>query len=217
MPRTINIGGSHPTEVVESESLSCVRSPKITYHLQLPSSVFRRNCLSNVQAEAIIYACQAHEQRLPAWERIGFLIGDGVGLGKGRTIAGVIRENWILGEKKCVWISASKDLEQDARRDLNDVEASHIPVMSITNISYNQDVKEVFQKGVLFSTYSSLISKKFGYDHVAKYESRFQQIMNWLGVDFNGLLVFDESHKARKFNPDRLTEVNSIGENQNGN
>ena len=35
-----------------------------------------------------VYASQQHEQFLPDGTRAGFLIGDGAGVGKGRTIAG---------------------------------------------------------------------------------------------------------------------------------
>ena len=209
VPKDVHIGGPHPSEVVESESLSCVDLPEVNYDLKLPKSVFENNGLSNVQAEAVVYACQAHSQRLPTGERMGFLLGDGVGLGKGRTIAGVVRENWINGERRAVWISACKDLEQDARRDLNDVFAVDIPVMSITNVSYNKDITEIFKEGVLFSTYSSLISKKGrGCNSTTKYESRFDQIARWLESDFNGLIIFDESHRARKYNPDKNIESN---------
>ena len=36
----------------------------------------------------VVYASQQHEQFLPDGTRAGFLIGDGAGVGKGRTIAG---------------------------------------------------------------------------------------------------------------------------------
>ena len=36
----------------------------------------------------LVYASQQHEQFLPDGNRAGFLVGDGAGVGKGRTIAG---------------------------------------------------------------------------------------------------------------------------------
>lgn len=36
--------------------------------------------LSSLQLEAIAYACQAHETRLPDGSRAGFFIGDGAGV-----------------------------------------------------------------------------------------------------------------------------------------
>ena len=38
----------------------------------------------------LVYASQQHEQFLPDGNRAGFLVGDGAGVGKGRTIAGII-------------------------------------------------------------------------------------------------------------------------------
>ncbi|KAL9397900.1 hypothetical protein Peur_012153 [Populus x canadensis] len=54
--------------------------------------------------------------------RAGFFIGDGAGVGKGRTIAGLIWENWHHVRRKALWISVGSDLKLfDARRDLDDV------------------------------------------------------------------------------------------------
>ena len=39
---------------------------------------------------------------------------DGVGLGKGRQLAGIILDNWNQGRKRHLWVSVSADLMQDA-------------------------------------------------------------------------------------------------------
>ena len=49
------------------------------------------------------FLLQQHETFLPNGDRAGFLIGDGAGVGKGRTIAGIIYENYLLGRKRAVW------------------------------------------------------------------------------------------------------------------
>lgn len=49
------------------------------------------------------FAPQQHETFLPGGERAGYLIGDGAGVGKGRTIAGIIYENYLLGRKRSLW------------------------------------------------------------------------------------------------------------------
>jgi len=51
--------------------------------------------LSALQLEAVTYACQQHDQILPGGIRAGYLIGDGAGVGKGRTVSGVIFENYL--------------------------------------------------------------------------------------------------------------------------
>ena len=49
-------------------------------------------------------------KRDPPAKRAGFLLGDGAGMGKGRTLAGFVVENIARGRKKHVWISVSSDL-----------------------------------------------------------------------------------------------------------
>lgn len=46
---------------------------------------------------------QQHEVILQNNQRAGFLIGDGAGVGKGRTVAGIILENYLKGRKKSLW------------------------------------------------------------------------------------------------------------------
>ncbi|MCP6711625.1 strawberry notch family protein, partial [Klebsiella pneumoniae] len=44
-------------------------------------------------------------------------------------------------------------------------------------------------EGILFTTYATLRSEERG----AK-KSRVDQIVDWLGADFDGVILFDESH-----------------------
>lgn len=48
------------------------------------------------------YASQRHMQHLADSTRAGFFLGDGAGVGKGRTIAGLIWENWKRGRTKAL-------------------------------------------------------------------------------------------------------------------
>lgn len=55
-------------------------------------------------------------------ERAGFFLGDGAGVGKGRTIAATIKEHFASGHgNRALWVSVSRDLNFDAQRDLDDV------------------------------------------------------------------------------------------------
>lgn len=63
-------------------------------------------------------------------------IGDGAGVGKGRTIAGIIFENYLRGRKKAIWISVSNDLKYDAERDLRDIGASNIDVHALNKVNW---------------------------------------------------------------------------------
>lgn len=53
-------------------------------------------------------------------------------------------------------------------------------------------------KGVIFSTYSSLIRKTNGDGVRAKYNFRLKQLIEWCGGEqFDGVIIFDECHKAK--------------------
>ena len=60
--------------------------------------------------------------------------GDGAGVGKGRTIAGIIYENWLRGRKRSLWVSVSSDLKFDSERDLSDIGAHGIPVYALNKV-----------------------------------------------------------------------------------
>uniref|UniRef100_A0A4W5R4G1 Protein strawberry notch homolog 2 n=1 Tax=Hucho hucho TaxID=62062 RepID=A0A4W5R4G1_9TELE len=122
-----------------------------------------------------------------------YLIGDGAGVGKGRTIAGIIYENYLLGRKRSLWFSVSNDLKYDAERDLKDIGAKNIPVYSLNKVRGCP-----VGKGVIFATYSSLIGES---QSGGKYKTRFKQLLHWCGQVFDGVIVYDECHKAKNVCP----------------
>merc|ERR1712142_594336 len=111
--------------------MASVPPPDVWYSLHYPPEVVDNRLLSAVQLEAVTYACQQHEKLLPNGRRAGFLIGDGAGVGKGRTVAGIIYENYLSGRKRSLWFSVSNDLKYDAERDLRDIGAKNIQVHSL--------------------------------------------------------------------------------------
>ncbi|XP_065201185.1 protein strawberry notch isoform X3 [Planococcus citri] len=212
MPAKLKLGKKHPDPVVETASLSSVEPTEVWYKLSLPEDTIKSGSLSALQLEAITYASQQHEHLLPDGSRAGFLIGDGAGVGKGRTIAGLIFENFLKGRKKAIWVSVSNDLKYDAERDLNDIGASRIEVFPMNKFKYakiaspaNGNVK----KGVIFSTYSALIgeSSQTG----GKYKTRLKQLLQWCGDDFDGPIIFDECHRAKNLCPVGSTKPTKTG------
>ncbi|XP_077510663.1 protein strawberry notch homolog 1-like isoform X3 [Amblyomma americanum] len=200
-PSKLKIGERHPDPVVETSSLSSVQPPNVWYNLSIPEEVIDRALLSALQLEAIVYASQQHEVLLPDGSRAGFLIGDGAGVGKGRTIAGIIYENYLLGRKRAIWVSVSNDLKYDSERDLRDIGAGKIEVHSLNKFKYakiSSKVNGSVKKGVIFSTYSSLIGES---QSGGKYKTRLKQLLHWCGDDFDGVIVFDECHKAKNLCP----------------
>ena len=196
-PQRLKIQGAkpHPGALVQSAAMSAVEPPIPTYQPTLPSKVISEGLLSLAQLEAVVYAGQAHEQVQPNGVRKGFFIGDGTGVGKGREISGVILDNQMHGRNKAVWISFNEGLLADAKRDFAGVggDPELIFLQGKTKAS-----GEILQKeGVLFTTYSTLrggerrqandLGQKQG-------KTRLQQIIDWLGPDFDGVIAFDESH-----------------------
>ncbi|CAJ2657095.1 unnamed protein product [Trifolium pratense] len=149
-----------------------------------------------------------HLHHLPNGARAGFFIGDGAGVGKGRTIAGLIWENWHHGRRKALWISVGSDLKFDARRDLDDAGATCIEVHALNKLPYSKlDSKSVgIKEGVVFLTYNSLIASS------EKGRSRLQQLVQWCGPGFDGLVIFDECHKAKNLVPEAGSQPTRTGE-----
>ncbi|KAF4097656.1 hypothetical protein G5714_021664 [Onychostoma macrolepis] len=190
-PSKSKIGKSHPDRVVETNTLSSVPPPDITYTLSIPEITINSGQLSALQLEAIIYACQQHEVILQNNQRAGFLIGDGAGVGKGRTVAGIILENYLKGRKKALWFSVSNDLKYDAERDLQDIGAPNIQVHALNKIKYGDTATS---EGVLFATYSALIGES---QAGGQLRTRLKQILDWCEPGFDGVIIFDECHKAK--------------------
>lgn len=68
------------------------------------------------------------EKHKPQSSKSVLVLGDGAGVGKGRTVAAIIFENYLLGRKRSIWLSVSSDLKYDAERDLRDIGAGNIMV-----------------------------------------------------------------------------------------
>ncbi|KAF8066309.1 strawberry notch-like protein [Scenedesmus sp. PABB004] len=169
--------------------------------------------------EGVLYACSRNQQVLPSGERAAFFIGDGAGVGKGRQISGVIVDNYVRGRRRHVWLSTSSDLYVDASRDMRDLGAHGVRLINgcagldagTRALGLDRDLQE----GVLFLTYSTLISAGRGG------RSRMDQVLEWLVgggagaasgeagraafrealAAWDGVLVFDECHKAKNFTP----------------
>ena len=177
----------HPANISESAAMSAIQPPPATYKPHISQELIDRGILSDVQLEAIIYAGKSHRQTLPDGNTRGFFLGDGTGVGKGRIIAGIILDNYAQGRKKAVWLSENIGLIPDTKRDIKALFGSSDLVKEFVG-GKKADVSLKMNQGILFVTYSAL-SK--GFD---QRDSNFEKISNWLGEDFDGVIVFDEAH-----------------------
>ncbi|MGV1833028.1 strawberry notch-like NTP hydrolase domain-containing protein [Agrobacterium vitis] len=207
--QSIRIPGSeaHPTKLVQSAAMASVAPPKPSYRPKLPANI--HSLLSDAQIETVIYAGEAHSNYLAgSWTvdatfdlvqaapadavntvrfRRGFMLGDGTGAGKGRQSAGIILDNWLQGRRKAVWISKSDKLIEDAQRDWSALGMERLLVTPLSRFGQGKPI--TLTEGVLFATYATLRS-----DDRGEKVSRVRQIVDWLGSDFDGAIIFDESH-----------------------
>ena len=207
--QSIRIPGTvpHPTKLVQSAAMASVAPPRPTYRPMLPADICQR--LSDAQLETMIYAGEAHSDHLAgSWTvdetfdpvgaaadgvagsvrfRRGFMLGDGTGAGKGRQSAGIILDNWLRGRRKAVWISKSDKLIEDAQRDWSALGQERLLVTPLSRFAQGRPI--TLSEGILFTTYATLRS-----DDRGEKVSRVRQIVDWLGHDFDGVIIFDESH-----------------------
>lgn len=206
-PAKVRIEGAkpHPTALVESTAMASVLPPDPTYSPILPKKAIESGMPSDAQLEQIVYAGQAHEQKLPDGRRKGYFFGDGTGVGKGTEIGGVISDNWNHGRRKAVWVSKESGLFQDAMRDL----VTYGLDGQIFDFDPSKKTSTSRGTGIAFLTYKTLGQDcVFGTDGKVRSakqgkRNRFEQLVEWLGKDFDGVIVFDEAHKAGNAVPTR--------------
>ena len=200
---------AHPTKLVQSAAMASVAPPKPSYRPHLPISLIADGVLSDAQLESVIYAGDAHADFLAgAWTvdetfdlvtaapddaenavrfRRGWFLGDGTGAGKGRQVAGILLDNWLKGRRRAVWVSKSDKLIEDAQRDWSALGQERLLITPLARFRQGAPIR--LDEGILFTTYATLRS-----DAREAKVSRVRQIVDWLGSDFDGVIVFDESH-----------------------
>ena len=209
--QSIRISGSqaHPTRLVQSAAMASVAPPKPSYRPHLLAAIISGGLLSDAQLESVIQAGDAHAGHLAgSWTvdetfdivsaapddapnairfRRGWFLGDGTGAGKGRQVAGILLDNWLKGRRRAVWVSKSDKLIEDAQRDWSALGQERLLVTPLSRFRQGTPIR--LEQGVLFTTYATLRT-----DARDEKVSRVRQIVEWLGSDFDGVIIFDESH-----------------------
>ncbi len=96
-------------------------------------------------------------------------------------------DNWLKGRRRAVWISKSDKLIEDAQRDWSALGMERLLVTPLSRFRQGTPIR--LEQGILFTTYATLRS-----DARDEKVSRVKQIVEWLGADFDGVIIFDESH-----------------------
>jgi predicted RNA methylase len=209
--QSIRIPGAqaHPTKLVQSAAMASVAPPKPSYRPHILPNILSTGLLSDAQLESVIHAGEAHSGYLAgSWKvdetfdmvstapddsddavqfRRGWFLGDGTGAGKGRQVAGILLDNWLKGRQRAVWVSKSDKLIEDAQRDWSALGKERLLITPLSRFRQGTPIR--LATGILFTTYATLRS-----DAHKEKVSRVNQIVEWLGADFDGVIIFDESH-----------------------
>ena len=177
----------HPSIMYESERLASVDLPKkeIELHINTYNVNSPNDFISDVQVEAISYAVQCFENKnnIDSGTR-GFILGDGTGSGKSRTISGILAECYIRNPTnfRAIWVSLNQKLERTMKEEysINHALGNVCPRW----LSFD----DMDMDGVLYVTYSNFLN-----------DDKFLSILKFLNTD-NTLLIFDESHYLKNKN-----------------
>ena len=201
---SFDTAGEHPTALVESVAMGSIPAPIAAHVPQLPERTVSQRLLSASQLETVVYAGDAWAQDIPgsfspdkegvglildpegARYRKGFFLGDGTGAGKGRQVAATILDNWFAGRRRAIWMTKNEPLLEDARRDWSALGGLSADVQPLSRWKIDQPIE--LAEGVLFVTYPTLRSMRGD-------ATRLQQLLDWAGDDFEGVIAFDESHE----------------------
>ncbi|CQR74172.1 hypothetical protein SOV_22990 [Sporomusa ovata DSM 2662] len=199
-PQRLKVAGAkkHPSPLVQSAAMAAVEPPAPTYTPNLPKEVIEKGKMSIAQIEPVVYAGQSFEQTLPSGSRKGYFIGDGTGVGKGREISGIIMDSLRSGKKKAIWVSKNDPLFDDAIRDWTDLGGNKEDLLLMSKIKLGDPIPEK-KNGIVFTTYNTLgsnldVGSNGNIQVKPGKKARLDQLVEWVGKDFDGVIAFDEAH-----------------------
>ena len=221
---------AHSSPACESGLLASVSAPQPSKEsLRVVTQLAEEGKLSPLQVEGVGLAIHRHCRLLKQgndesanslkqnFVRAGFFLGDGAGIGKGRQIAAVLRDSLsrsvkdsskgLVSRRRHLWLSVSRELAEDAKRDLEDI-GCYVPVLDGAEVlgGNSNGSGTGDQSGILFVTYALLVTMK---------GKRMEDIIKWLSfgqteASFDGCIIFDEAHKAKNLCADPPTATGKL-------
>lgn len=207
--------------IVETSALASVNVPPIVRKPDIDDSIPRDGILQAHQYQAVCQIVNAHERTLPSGERTGYLVADGTGSGKTRIIAGVMLDavNRKLGGGKAVMISQNRTLFNDALKDFTPFGISN-RLFELDKYGKDSPTRKR-STGIAFTTYNNLSDNYAGIgrdgevkstNKRGKADSRFGDLVKWLGKEFDGVIALDEAHTASKERDGRTSKQASYAQ-----
>jgi hypothetical protein len=151
---------------------------------EFAEDIARRSLLQSLNVRPVL---DANGDENAVGFRRGWFLGDDAGAGKNRQVAGILLDNWLKGRRRALWVSKSDKLIEDAQRDWSALGQERLLITPLGRFRQGTPIR--LDQGILFATYATLRS-----DAREEKLSRVQQIVEWLGRDFDGMIVFDESY-----------------------
>ena len=199
-----DMGGEHPTKLVEPVALVDIQPPDVSnVNLNLTLDNLKGDTKGSISSDQIFIAKLAKRAHSLG---LAFFNAGGTGSGKGLGNAATLMDAWNSGKKKLVWMSQTKDLQADARRDWKMMGGKDSDIIEFSKIKNNVNIedhlkaKNMPNQGILFLSYGLLAMPEGKNEGSMK---RIDQVLNWLGKDFDGVIVFDEAHNMANALPVR--------------
>lgn len=185
-----DIAMAHPTRLIVPKTLDLIEPPLYTAKPRLNPDLLAKGAISDAQFEAVVAMMSAHEKIMPTGERYGVVLADGTGVGKTNEQIALVLANRAEGRGRAVYVT-----EKSRHRD--NVEKALMmlgcPRSDLTDVAaYRADDPLPARNHLLFMTYATL---REGDD--PHHFPRIEQLVEHLGADFEGVIIFDEAHNLR--------------------
>tara|TARA_Y100000389_G_scaffold189512_1_gene213353 strand:- start:10594 stop:13575 length:2982 start_codon:yes stop_codon:yes gene_type:complete len=178
----------HPSRVYETKHMSMIKLPEIKQNIvfdrELRIDESTTEFISDVQMEAVEHAMNVFKNADNIdKEACGFILGDGTGVGKTRTlttIACLFNREYENANIRILWVTNNSLLEKNIEKELKLFRDNKKDVPEILK------KKDLKTNGIATTTYSSLIR-----------ETNYIKFYEWLDDADEILIILDEAHTAK--------------------